>query len=163
MELLHEPEFWVAVGFVMVVGILLYVGVPKMVATILDARAAAIKGELDEARRLREEAQALLAGYKQKAAGAEREAASIVTEAKAEAERFAADARGALALQIERRAQVAQDKIAQAEAAALAEIRHLAADAAAAAAGKLIAARMDESKAAALISDSIKALPGKLN
>jgi F-type H+-transporting ATPase subunit b len=163
LELIKEPEFYVAVGFVIVIGILLWVGVPKMVATVLDARAAAIKGELDEARRLREEAQALLAGYKQKAAGAEREAASIVTEAKAEAERFAVDARAALTLQIERRAQVAQDKIAQAEAAAVAEIRRLAADAAATAAETLIAARMDESKAAALISDSIKSLPGKLN
>ena len=163
MELLHEPEFWVGVGFVIVIGILLYVGVPKMVATMLDARAAAIKAELDEARRLREEAEAVLAGYKRKAAGAEREAASIVTEARAEAERFAAEARLQLAQQIGRRAQLAQDKIAQAEATAMAEIRHLAADAAAAAAEKLIAARMNEGKAAALIADSIKALPGKLN
>src|SRR5215469_15662378 len=116
MELFQDPEFWVAIGFIIVVGILLYVGVPKMVATMLDARAAAIKGELDEARRLREEAEALLAGYKQKAAGAEREAASIVTEAKAEAERFAADARAQLTQQIARRAQLAQEKIAQAEA-----------------------------------------------
>jgi F-type H+-transporting ATPase subunit b len=163
MELLQEPEFWVAVGFVIVVGILLYVGVPKMVATMLDARAAAIKGELDEARRLREEAETLLASYKQKAAGAEREAASIVTEARAEAERFAADARTQLAQQIERRAQVAQEKIAQAEAAAMSEIRHLAADAAAAAAEKLIAARMTEDKAATLIADSIKSLSSRLN
>ncbi len=74
MEFLAEPETWVAVGFVMVIGILLYVGVPKMVATMLDARAAGIKAELDEARRLREEAAALLAGYQKKAAEAEREA-----------------------------------------------------------------------------------------
>ncbi len=134
MEFLHEPEFWVAVGFAVVIGLLLYVGVPKMVASLLDARAAGIKGELDEARRLREEAQALLAGYQQKAAGAEREAEAIVTEARAEAERFKADANAALAHQIERRAQQAQDKIAQAEAAAMTEIRGLAADAAAAAA-----------------------------
>jgi F-type H+-transporting ATPase subunit b len=163
MELLQEPEFWVAIGFVIVVGILLYVGVPKMIATMLDARAAAIKGELDEARRLREEAESLLASYRQKAAGAEREAASIVTEARAEAERFAADARAQLAQQIARRAQVAQEKIAQAEATAMAEIRHVAADAAAAAAEKLIAARMTEDKAATLIADSIKTLPGRLN
>jgi F-type H+-transporting ATPase subunit b len=163
MELLHEPEFWVAVGFVLVIALLLYVGVPKMVGALLDARAAGIKGELDEARRLREEAQALLAGYQQKAAGAEREAEAIVTEARAEAERFKADANAALSHQIARRAQVARDKIAQAEAAAMAEIRHLAADAAAAAAERLIAARLDETRAASLIAGSIKDLPGKLN
>lgn len=163
IELLHEPEFWVAVGFVLVIGLLLYVGAPKMIGGMLDDRAATIKGELDEARRLREEAQALLASFQQKAAGAEREAEAIVTEARAEAERFKAESNAALALQIERRAQVAQDKIAQAEAAAMAEIRHLAADAAAAAAERLIAARLDEARAATLISDAIKALPGKLN
>ena len=163
MELLHEPEFWVAVGFVLVIGLLLYVGVPKMVGGLLDARAAGIKGELDEARRLREEAQALLASYQQKAAGAEREAQAIVTEARAEAERFAAEARATLTLQIERRSQVAQDKIAQAEAAAMSEIRTLSADAAATAAERLIAARLDETRTATLIADSIKDLPGNLN
>ncbi|HXC56403.1 MAG TPA: ATP F0F1 synthase subunit B [Rhizomicrobium sp.] len=163
MELLREPEFWVAVGFVMVIALLLYVGVPKMVAGLLDTRAATIKAELDEARRLREEAAAVLRGYQDKAASAEREAEAIVSEARAEAERFAADARAALSRQIERRAQVAQDKIAQAEAAATAEIRKLAADAAAAAAERLIAARMDETKAAAMIEGSIKGLAAKLN
>ena len=163
MEILKEPELYVAIGFLLVIGLLLYVGVPKMVASMLDARALTIKAELDEARRLREEAQGLLAGYKQKAAGAEAEAAAIVTEARAEAERFAAESRAALTVQIERRAQLAQDKIAQAEAAAMAEIRTLAADAAAAAAEKIIAARMDEKRAAALIDGSIKGLAAKLN
>ncbi len=163
MEFLLEPETWVAVGFVAVIALLLYVRVPKMVAGMLDARAAGISAELAEARRLREEAQSVLAGLKAKAAGADREAQSIVDEAKAEAERFAAEARAALSQQIARRAQVAQDKIAQAETAAMAEIRQLAADAATAAAEKLIAARMDESKAAAMIEGSIKSLGSKLN
>jgi F-type H+-transporting ATPase subunit b len=163
MELLQEPELWVGVGFVMVVGLLLYVGVPKLVGGMLDARSAAIKTELDEARRLREEAQALLEGFKQKAAGAEKEAEAIVVEARAEAERFAAESRQTLKTLIERRAQSAQDKIAQAEAAALAEIRTLAADAATAAAQKLIVARLDEKRTGALIAESIKELPAKLN
>ena len=163
MELLHEPELWVGIGFVMVVGLLLYVGVPKLVGGMLDARAAAIKSELDEARRLREEAHALLEGYKQKAAGAEKEAEAIVVEARAEAERFAAESSATLKSLIERRAQSAQDKIAQAEAAALAEIRKLAADAATAAAEKLIVARMDAKRTGALIADSIKDLSSKLN
>ena len=163
MELLLEPELWVGVGFVMVVGLLLYVGVPKLVGGLLDARSVAIKSELDEARRLREEAQALLEGFKQKAAGAEKEAEAIVVEARAEAERFAAESRASLKTLIERRAKAAQDKIGQAEAAALAEIRTLSADAAAAAAGKLIAARMDAKRTGDLIAASIKDLPSKLN
>lgn len=163
MEFLQEPELWVGVGFVMVVGLLLYVGVPKLVGGMLDARSAAIKSELDEARRLRAEAQALLEGFKQKAAGAEKEAEAIAVEARAEAERFAAESRAALKILIERRAQAAQDKIAQAEAAALAEIRTLSADTAAAAAEKLIAARMDAKRTADLIAASIKDLPSKLN
>jgi len=163
MEFLANPETWVALGFVIVIGILLYVGAPKMVGTMLDARAAGIKAELDEARRLREEAQALLAGYQKRSAEAEREAEAIVAEARAEAERYAADATTALGRQIERRAQQAQDKIAQAEAAAMAEIRGLAADAAAAAAEKLIAARLTADKQSALVADSIKALGSKLN
>jgi len=163
MELLREPELWVGVGFVMVVALLLYAGVPKLVGGMLDTRSKAIRTELDEARRLREEAQALLEGFKLKAAGVEREAEAIVVEARAEAERFAAESRQSLKLLIERRAQSAQDKIAQAESAALAEIRALAADAATAAAQKLIVARLDDKRSGALIAQSIKDLPSKLN
>ncbi|HXS07865.1 MAG TPA: ATP F0F1 synthase subunit B [Rhizomicrobium sp.] len=163
MELLKEPEFWVAVGFVLVIAILVWQGVPKMVGKMLDSRAAAIAAELAEARRLREEAAALLADYKAKAAGAEREAETIVIEARAEAARFAEVSRADLKAQIERRAQAAQDKIAQAEATAMNEIRALAADAAVAAAQKLITARMDEQRAGNLIADGIKDLGAKLN
>ncbi|MGZ5937737.1 MAG: F0F1 ATP synthase subunit B family protein [Rhizomicrobium sp.] len=163
MEFLQEPELWVGVGFVMVIGLLLYVGAPRLVGGMLDARSAAIKAELDEALRLREEAQVLLEGFKQKAAGAEKEAEAIVVEARAEAERFAAEARVTLKSLIERRAQAAQDKIAQAEAAALAEIRTLSADAATAAAEKLIVARMDAKRTADLIAASIKDLTSNLN
>jgi F-type H+-transporting ATPase subunit b len=159
----QEPEFWVAVGFVMVVALLLWKGVPKMVGKMLDQRAAVISAELTEAKRLREEAVALLADYKTRAAGAEAEAQSIVTEARSEAARFAEEARATLTAQIARRAQAAQDKIAQAEAAAMNEIRVLAADAAVNAAQKLIAARMDEQRASSLIADSIKSLGEKLN
>src|SRR5579862_2535855 len=104
VELFKEPEFWVAVGFVLVIAILFWQGVPKMVAKMLDSRAAAIAAELAEARRLREEAAALLADYKAKAAGAEREAESIIIQARAEAARFAEVSRADLKAQIERRA-----------------------------------------------------------
>lgn len=163
MEILANSEFWVAVGFVAMIGIFLYAGAPKFIGKHLDDRALAIKAELDEAARLRAEAEALLADYKRKAANAEAEAAAIVTEAKADAERMAAEMRNALAAQIERRGKQAQDKIASAEAAAMAEIRALAADAAAAAAEKLIAARLDEKRAGALVEASLKDLGAKLN
>ncbi len=163
MELLHEPELWVAVGFVLVIVILVSKGVPGMVGKMLDARAAVISAELAEAKRLRDEAVALMADYQKRAAGAEAEAQSIINDARADAERFAAESRASLKAQIERRAQGAQDRIAQAEAAALNEIRVLAANAAAGAAEKLIAARMDDKRAAQLIESSIKDLGGKLN
>jgi F-type H+-transporting ATPase subunit b len=163
MEILHEAEFWVAVGFVLVIALLLWKGVPGMVAKLLDQRAAVISAELEEARRLRIEAAALLADYQKRAAGAEAEARSIVDAATAEAAQFQKDSRAALEAQIGRRAAAAQDKIAQAEAAALNEIRGLAADAAVNAAQKLITARLDEKRTSGLIADSIKGLGEKLN
>ncbi len=163
MEMLHEPELWVAIGFVLVLVLLVWKGVPGMVGKMLDTRAAAIAAELDEAKRLSTEAAALLADYRKKAGGAEAEAAAIVTAAKAEAAQFAADSRTALSQQIERRALAAKDKIAQAEAAALHEIRSLAADAAISGAQKLIVARLDEQRASGLIAEGIKGLGEKLN
>jgi F-type H+-transporting ATPase subunit b len=163
MALFQNPEFWVGVGLAIVVAIFLWQGIPALVGRMLDERAKGIANELGEAQRLREEAAALLAGYVQKAAQAENEAASIIADAKADAERFAKETRAQLRVQIERRAQMAQEKIAQAEHAALEEIRALAADKAAAAAEKLIAARLDPARSDALVQDSIKELPENLN
>ena len=162
-EQLHAAEMWVAGGFVLMVALLLWKRVPGLIAGMLDQRNAAIAAELDEAKRLSAEAAALLAEYRQKAAGAEAEAAAIVNEAKAEAKRFAAESRTTLAAQIERRSAAAQEKIAQAEATALAEIRALAADAAVDGAQKLIAARMDAAKASSIIQSGIRDLGEKLN
>jgi F-type H+-transporting ATPase subunit b len=163
MELLHDPEFWVGIGFVLVMALLAWKGVPGMVGKMLDQRAQVIAAELEEAKRLRAEAAALLADYQKRAAGAEAEARSIVEAAAAEAAQFQKDARAALESQIERRAAAAQEKIAQAEAHALNEIRGLAADAAVNAAQKLIVARLDEQRASGMIADSIKGLGDKLN
>jgi F-type H+-transporting ATPase subunit b len=163
MEFLVEAETWVAVGFVLVVALLVWKGVPKLIGKMLDDRAAIISAEIQEARRLREEAAAVLADYKRKSANAEKEAEAIVTEARADAERFATESRAALSAQIARRSQQAQDKIAQAETAALNEIRAAAADAATAAAEKLITAKLDDKKASGLISNSIAELGSKLN
>jgi F-type H+-transporting ATPase subunit b len=163
IEILKESETWVAIGLVVLLLVFLKFRVPKMVAKMLDDRAGAIANELNEAKHLREEAAALLAGYVQKAAQAEVEAVKIVADAKEEADRFAKETRIQLRQQIERRAQMAREKIEQAEHAALEEIRALAADKAAAAAGKLIAAKLDEPRAGQLVQDSIKELPEKLN
>jgi len=163
IPLLRNPEFWVAVGFAVIILIFARIRVHKTVGRMLDDRASAISRELSEARRLRDEAAALLAGYTQKAARAEEEAAAILADAKAEAERYAKEMRSQLRTQIDRRAQMAKEKIEQAEAAALEEIRALAADKAAAAAEKMIANRLDERRSDQLVQDSIKDLPEKLN
>lgn len=163
MTIFHEAEFWVAIGFLVIIGVFLKLRVPHLIAGLLDKRAQAIAKELDEAKRLREEAEQLLASYKAKTANVESEANKILADAKVSAERFAIEAREQLKAQIERRAKVAKDKIAMAEATAIAEIRGRAADAATAAAEKLIAGRIGEVRAESLIADSIKGLSDKLN
>ena len=162
-EYLSTAETWAGIGTLIFLGILLWKKVPAMVAKQLDARSALIAKELEDARRLREEAETLLRDYQNKQAQAEKEAAAIVTEARAEAERYAQEARTAINAQIERRGKMAQDKVAQAEAQALADVRALAADAAVAAAEKLIAGHLNEQRAQALVRDAIKEIPGKLN
>jgi F-type H+-transporting ATPase subunit b len=162
-EFLANAETWVGVGTLVFFAILLWKKVPALIARALDARAAGIAKELADARALREEAEALLRQYQQKQADAEKEAAAIVTEARAEAERYGIEARQAINVQIERRAKMAQEKIAQAEAQALAEVRALAADAAVAAAERLIAERLTEPRAQELVRQALKEIPGKLN
>ena len=163
MELLEDPEFWVGIGTLLFLGVLLWQKVPALITSALDARAAAIAKELDEAQRLRSEAEALLIEYKKKRADAEGEAATIISEAKAEAERYGAESRTALAAQIERRGRQAEEKIAQAEAQAVAEMRALAADRAIAAAETLLATRLDDKRAADLVKRSLEEIPTKLN
>ena len=109
-----EPELWVAVGFAIFVGILIYVGVPKMMTKALDDRGKRVQAELDEARRLKDEAQKLLAEYQGKQRQAETEAAAIIESAKAEAERIAAEAKTKMEEFIVRRTKVAETKIVQA-------------------------------------------------
>jgi F-type H+-transporting ATPase subunit b len=162
MNLLRDPEFWVAVGTAIFLAILVWKRVPQMTANSLDSRAAAITREMEEAHRLRSEAEALLAQYRQKQAAAETEAQAILEEARAEGERFGTETRAAAAAQIARRVKQAQDKIAQAEAHAIADIRAAAADAAIAAARKLIASRLDENAAADLVKRSLAGIPDQL-
>src|SRR5258705_10798263 len=112
-------EFWVAVAFGVFLAILLYYRVPKLIAKSLDARADAIRKELDEARRLREEAQNLLADYQKKHRNVGQEADAILDQARREAEAFAHETRVSLKDTLERRTQQAQDKIARAETQAV--------------------------------------------
>lgn len=163
IDLLKEPDFWEWLGLLTVIGIFFWKGAHRLIAQALDRRAEGITKELESVKRLREEAETVLIRYREQARGAESEAANILNETRAETERFTAEARAQLEAQIERRARQAQDRIAQAEANAMAEIRALAADAATAAAEKLITARLGEKKAASLIADSIRELPSKLN
>ncbi len=161
--MLREPETWVAVAFVLFVGLGIYLKVPAMLAKMLDERADKIGKELAEARKLREEAQALLAEYQKKRADAEKDAADIVAHAKVEAESYAVETRKKLAETIERRTKQADQKIAQAEAAAIKEVRTTATEAAIAAASKLVGEAVQGTKGAKLIDESITAVKNRLN
>ena len=162
MHLFAEPEVWVLLAVVVFV-----IGVWKPASRVilggLDTRAARIRGELETARRLRDEAQEALAGYQkqQREAGAEAEA--ILAHARAEAERIAAQAARSLEETLERRQRLAKERIAQEEAKALSEIRAVTVDVAIAAARQVIIAELDEQGGAALIDAAITALPQQLH
>jgi F-type H+-transporting ATPase subunit b len=158
-----EAEFWVAVAFVIFVGVLGYFGAHKTLVKRIDDRRDRIKAELDEARRLKDEAQALLAGYQRKQQEVEREAEAIIASAKAEAERLAAEAAAKMEEFVARRTKMAQEKIAQAEAQALADVRSAAADAAVAAAGSILARTVKDTVADSLLAEGIADLKAKLN
>jgi len=160
---MYEAEFWVAVAFVIFVGILIYVGVPKMLTNALDDRAKRVRTELDEARRLKEEAQKLLAEYRAKQRQADQEAVAIIEGAKAEAERIAAESKVKMEEFVARRTKMAETKIAQAEAQAVAEVRAAAAEAAVAAAEKILTQSVKGSVADDLLSRGIGDVKTKLN
>ena len=163
MHFLAEPEFWVAVGFVIFVGVLVYVGVPAMLINSLDGRAKRVQAELDEARRLKQEAQTLLAEYKAKQRQADEEAAAIIEGAKAEAERAAAESKTKVEDFVARRTKMAETKIAQAEAQAIADVRAAAAEAAVSAAEKILTDSVKGKVADDLISRGIGDVKSKLN
>jgi F-type H+-transporting ATPase subunit b len=163
MEILFDAETWVALAFLVFLGLLGYVGVHKMIGKSLDERGARIKAELDEARKLKDEAAALLAEYKRKREQAEGEAQQIVAGAKAEAERLAIEAKAKVEDFVARRTQMAETKIAQAEAQALADVRGAAAEAAIAAAEKILSEETKGKLAAELIAKGIDDVRKKLN
>ena len=157
------PEFWVAVAFVILMAVFAYVGVHKTVLTALDHRAARIKAEFDDARRLKDEAAKVLAEYKARRASAEREAEEIVASAKAEAERIAAEAKAKMEDFVARRTKTAESKIALAEAQALADVRSAAAEAAVAAASTILSQSVKGQLADDLMAKGIAEVRQKLN
>jgi F-type H+-transporting ATPase subunit b len=158
-----DSVFWVMIAFIAFFALLVYYRVPGMITKALDARADAIRAELDEARRLRDEAQSLLADYQRKSREAENEAKAIIEQARREGEALAAETRKNLSESVERRTKLAEDKIARAEAQAVSEVRSSAVEHAIAAAEKILKTRATGATASALVESSIRDLDGKLN
>jgi F-type H+-transporting ATPase subunit b len=158
-----EAEFWVALGFFVFLGLLGYLGVHRMIGKSLDERAGRIKAELDEAKKLKDEAATLLADYKRRRDEAENEAQEIVAGAKAEAERLAVEAKVRIEEFVSRRTKMAEVKITQAEAQAAADVRSAAAEAAVAAAAKVLSEEAKGKLGAELIAKSIEDVRKKLN
>ncbi len=158
-----DATFWVGVAFFAFVGLLLYLKVPAMVTAILDKRTQDISDELDRARALREEAQALLASYQRKQRDAEKEAETIVEQANAEAERLTAETTANLEEELQRRSAIALEKISQAEAQAVADVRDFAVDVATSAARRVVTEQVKGDLADKLIDDSIAELSDKLH
>src|SRR6201995_4810080 len=161
--LFQDPETWVAIAFVILLGLFGWFGIHRTVLTALDHRAERIKAELDDARRLKEEAAKLLTEYKARHASAEREAQDIVAAAKAEAERIATEAKTKMEDFVARRTKTAESKIALAEAQAIADVRSAAANAAVAAASTILSQSVKGQVANDLLSKGIAEVRSKLN
>ncbi len=161
--MLHDPTFWVAVAFVLFFGVVFYFRIPAMAVKALDDRAAQITAELDEARRLREEAQAIYADFERKQRDAEKEAENIITQAEHEATVLAEETKLKLDEMLARRTAQVEDKITRAENSAIDEVRNAAAEAAIKAARKIIAESLTPAKSDHLIEAGIKDIKTRLN
>ncbi len=158
----QEPETWLTVAFVIFVA-LLAKPVWKRLTGGLDARAAQIEEELEEARRLRDEAQATLAAYQRKQRDAAKEAEQILHHAEEEARRVTANTEKALADTLKRHAVLTDEKIAQAQARAVEEVKAEAVEIALAATRRLLQERLDEARGDALVDQAITDIPAKFN
>jgi F-type H+-transporting ATPase subunit b len=153
-----DTTFWVAVAFLLFIALLVYFAVPRKIISALDKRAEGIQQELAEARRLREEAQSILADYQRKQRDAEQEANDIIAQAEREAQAYAQETRQQFEDMLSRRVQMADEKIARAESQAVSEVRSRAVDASVEAAEQIIADKLDEDKARALVEQSVEQL-----
>jgi F-type H+-transporting ATPase subunit b len=158
-----EAEAWVAVAFVILMGIFAYFGVHRTILSALDHRRDRIQKELDDARRLKDEAAKLVEEYRSRRASAEKEAQDIVASAKADAERIAAEAKAKMEDFVARRTKSAESKIAMAETQAIADVRAAAAEAAVSAAASIMGQTVKGSVADDLIAKGIQDVRGKLN
>ena len=158
-----DATFWAAVAFVLLMVGFGYLGVHKKMAEALDHRAARIKTELDDARRLKDEAQKLVAEYRARRESAVKEAEEIIAGAKSEAERIAAEAKTRMDDFVVRRTRMAETKIAQAEAQAIADVRAAAADAAVSAAARILSDTVKGQTADSLLTQGIAEVRQKLN
>jgi F-type H+-transporting ATPase subunit b len=161
--MLATPELWVFVSFVLFVALLVYYGIPNKLMKALDDRADRIRADLDEARRLREEAQGILADYQSKRRQAEQEAEDIVAMARREAEFYAQEQRKSLTESLQRRLKLAEEKIARAEEQAILDIRSKSVDVAIAAAGTVIARQLEGKTAESLVEKSVRDISTRLN
>ncbi len=160
---LRNTDFVVFVSFVLFVGVLVYFKVPGMLGGLLDKRAATIRADLEEARKLREEAQELRASFERRKGEVKEQAERIVAKAKADAELAAKQARADLEASIARRLRGAEDQIAAAEAAAIRAVRDQAVAVAISASGELIAKNLAAEDAAKLIEQSIATVEQRLH
>lgn len=161
--MIEDPETWVAIAFIILMGLFGYLGIHRTVLKALDNRSGRIKAELDDARRLKDEAAKVLEQYKARRASAEREADEIIATAKAEAERIASEAKAKMEDLVARRTKTAESKIALAEAQALADVRAAAAEAAAAAASTILSRSVKGKVADDLLAKGIAEVRQKLN
>ena len=160
---LSNAELWVAVGLIAFFVIVDLAGVPKLVAGVLDAKAAKIQSELDEAARLRAEAEALLAQIRAEKAEAEAQAAEMLRSAEADARLMETEAKAKLEETLKRRQELAERRIAQAEAQAAAEVKAAAADLAARAAEQILVARVAGQTSDPLLDAAIAQIGTRLN
>ena len=158
-----DATFWALVGLVIFLALMVYVKVPGMITRSLDDRAGKIRDELEQARRLREEAQQLLAEYQRKRKEAEKEAQEIVESARHEADMLVREAKQKTEEYVARRTALAEQKIGQAERDAVNEVRSNAVDIAVAAARKLLADKVDATVAEKLFKSSVQDVKTRLN
>lgn len=158
-----DAPFWALVSLIIFFGVLIYMKVPRVISSNLDNRAKAIQDELTVAKKLREEAERLLAEYQQKARAAETEAGEIVEQAKREAAALSAEGKRRMEEYVASRTRLAEQKISQAEAQAVQEVRALSADVAVAAAERILSQRVKGADGDTLIARSIGEVKAKLN
>lgn len=161
--MLANATFWVAIALLIFFALLIYMKVPGTISKSLDKRSDEIRNELDEARKLREEAASILAEYQKKRQEAEQEAESIVAQAKKDAAAMKTEELAKLSTYITRRQKQAEDKIAQAEAQAVNDVRSTSVEVAIAAAENLIGKKVNPATNSKLIEASIAELKSKLN